>query len=750
MFARLLFSLTTLVISSGCSRSGGSPQVIPLYPPVVDPGWYSALETASGALAYGLTEFSSCESVTDYLKARAIKQVNGPLAEMRANAVAGNYSQPQYRYSGVGAGQQSAPAPADSAAPAAQEVSAPNDFSDTNNQVEGVQEADIVKTTGTHLFKISGPQVDVIKTWPTESLELVAFIRLSALPSLGVEPVPEQPFLPEWGFREVVPQALLLYRETNKLVILARDSATYALRCGASRCGGIDTATRVVVVDVSTPAAPVVEREVLVPGWFHTARMIEGQLRVVMNSWTPWIEGLQQWPRTLDGVASGGVASAPDMAVASPAVSLTSSRSINRGHIIAEIDQMMAENARLIKAKPLEFWLPLAFERRADALDEVVQTDCRNVFRPNHMAEWGLTRIATLNLDDGNIHLAALLAAVGEHYSSKQGMYLSTTRWNWEPGADSQQETFVHRFDISDPNTIGYDGSGSFEGYPRNQFSFDEYNGHLRVAHTITNRKVDESGMVTQESRNRVSVMKFADGDGRIVGRTDDFDPGMRIQGVRFMGDRGFVVTFENFDPLRTLDLSDPANPRLVGRLELPGFSTYLQEIDDGLLLAVGFHIEENVWERKLKISLFDVSDFANPQEVDRILLAQDEYSEASWDHHAVTYFAARQVVGVPVSSWVSGRSQSKLKVFSVDLENRKLALRGDLVLSDISVQQQQCGYSWARSARVSRSIFADDYVYAVADVAVASAKVAQPGNRLSLVKTLEASPDMNTCHFVY
>lgn len=722
----------SLSFHGACSRHNDGPGNTTTRP--TDPGKIEqVLQLPKGALAFGLTEVADCTAAEAYLEARAIKNANSGLLEMRERLLAG---QPiEQVYPPMARDTASAPtAEADNAAQGS--ASAPDAYTDTNNQVAGVQEADFVKTNGTHIFKLSGTRLHVVKSWPANDLKVIATLDLAVqtTQTSGVERFP-------WVMGMVMPQDLLLERDSKRLIILSHDSVSLKSACDDEKCSYGEAGTRITLVDVANPAIPKILSESVIPGWYHTARMVGKSVRVVMNSWTPWVEGVETWPRSYFGgavVVSDGATATSE----SPVANLTAAP--NRNVLLAEIDQMLARNEQLIRAKTMDFWLPNGQAWSGSEKRVLERASCENIFRPNHLADWGVTNLATLDTATGSVHTATLLASTWHHYSSQSALYLSTTLWSWDNRSGSSQETFIHKFDITEPESVAYEGSGTVSGYPLNQFSFDEHKGHLRVAHTQTNWTADRA----TRNENRISVLSFADGVGRVVGRTEAFDPNMRIQAVRFLGDRGFVVTFENFDPLRTVDLSDPTTPRMVGKLELPGFSTYLQPIGENLLLAVGFHIPtaENMWDRRLKISLFDVSDFANPSEVDKSVFSSTEYSEASWDHKAITWFAERSLGAIPLSNWSSGHGRSQLKVFAVDLAARRLAIKGSMTMADVTAQESFCGSQWTRETQIRRSIFADGFVYAIGDLGIASASAATPATRLSLVTTPVGSAFESRC----
>lgn len=173
-------------------------------------------------------------------------------------------------------------------------------------------------------------------------------------------------------------------------------------------------------------------------------------------------------------------------------------------------------------------------------------------------------------------------------------------------------------------------------GRPINQFSLDEEGGYLRLATTVEPWMLGGRG----ESANDVYVL---DQELKVVGSLRDLGLGEGIYAVRFLGDKGYVVTFRETDPLHVIDLSDPHDPRVVGELKMPGYSSYLHPITENLLLGIG---REN-W--KVKVSLFDVSSPSRPGELDRILL-EEYWSEILETHHAFLLDPDHEVFFLPAS----------------------------------------------------------------------------------------------------
>jgi uncharacterized secreted protein with C-terminal beta-propeller domain len=224
------------------------------------------------------------------------------------------------------------------------------------------------------------------------------------------------------------------------------------------------------------------------------------------------------------------------------------------------------------------------------------------------------------------------------------------------PSYGPELVTGLHRFDLDD---LVPTGSGSVPGQLLNQFSLDEHEGYLRAAviagegafgrpMAVEDVAVDvavDSAPVEEvpttaapPSLNEIVVLDL-DGDLDVVGRTPRFGkPGETLHGIRFVGDVAYAVTFLQTDPFYVVDLASPANPRVVGELEIPGFSAYLHPIDDDRV--VGFGPGE---DGRATARLFDTSDPTAPTVVDTATLGDE--SPVVYDHHALRVDGERLVL---------------------------------------------------------------------------------------------------------
>ncbi len=243
-------------------------------------------------------------------------------------------------------------------------------------------------------------------------------------------------------------------------------------------------------------------------------------------------------------------------------------------------------------------------------------------------------------LDDGEVTSVSVLGSGREVYCSKDALYVATGNHDYDNG----NYTEIYSFSI-DGTKVAYKASGTVKGIFLNQFSFDEYEGNLRVATTYYSYKHDTD----------VSNIYVLNKDLQLIGALEDLAYDEQVKSVRFMGAVGYVVTFRNTDPLFTLDLSDPTAPKVIGEVKLPGFSSYLHPVADGLVVGLGYDgDEESADWSSLKVSLFDVSDLKNPKEVDNFVL-KDVYSQALDNPKAFISYPEEKLIGFPVEHYDTG-----------------------------------------------------------------------------------------------
>ncbi|MGI9613463.1 MAG: beta-propeller domain-containing protein [Acidimicrobiales bacterium] len=563
-------------------------------------------------LTSGLRTVDSCDALLERIKDEAVERV-GPYGFQ-------NDPYPFFLEEGVAMEDEESSADAAESAPSATTAArsgnlaaadgddsggldsgadqAEGEFSETNNQEQGVDEADLVKTDGDRIVIVSGSQLRVIDT--TGAIpELVKTIDL-----------PDE----TWGGQ--------LFLRGDRALLM---TTGWTERPFVERSVPVDwypgsPIGRLIEVDLDTGR---VERTFEFEGNYLSAREIDGSMRIVLT------------------------AAADRFSFVFPS---------NEG----AVDSAEQANRDLIERSTIDQWIPTyRITEGGETVDEGPIVDCDRVHLPTEFAGFGSLVMLTASLDDGFAVSDSLSVFTDAQtmYASPELVAVATPSWpTLEDGELVQQpdyETAIHTFDITDPDRADYVASGSVRGHLLNQYSLSEYDGYLRVATTDG----DPWWGGFEESESFVTVLDEQDGALRKVGQVGGLGRGEQIFAVRFLGDLGYVVTFEQVDPLYVVDLRSPTDPRVLGELKIPGFSSYLHPVGDDHLLGIGTDGDDTGRTFGAAVSLFDVSDLTDPQLVDKVnfddsidLSQGSTYSPISNDAKAFTYWD--DVAVVPVSWW--------------------------------------------------------------------------------------------------
>jgi hypothetical protein len=462
-------------------------------------------------------------------------------------------------------------------------------------------------------------------------------------------------------------------------------------------CGyAASNVTKVTLVDVSTLDAPRVVAEIYLPGSYLAARRMGARVRLVLTDDLPFPDGVSFWP-------SG---------------SWSPTSEADRDRAFAEL---AAANEAIIRGRALEDWLRSGTVKLPDGSTQELAHACTDFAVGSGPERPGILTIATLDLD--RRALASQTSVLGRAdvvYASRDTLYTAAGHWWWWPEPGQSDATYLHAFDLRDPDRAAYLGSGVVDGTLDDPYQLDEQEGALRVASTLMTRVAGTEPWGRVELSNQLSVLALADGSLRTVGTSGPFGKEERLFGTRFLGTRGFAITARQIDPLFTFDLSDPARPRVVGELQLPGFIAYLHPIDDTHLLGVGREPSPS-GPMQVKVQLLDVSDLSAPAAVSTVLVGEGwSWSDALWDPHAFTWFASRGLLAIPFVDQGPDAFVSDLRLFHVDV-SQGISEVGVLSMADLYASGPGFGFAW--SPYVRRSVLADDFVYAVSDAGIRSAR---------------------------
>jgi uncharacterized secreted protein with C-terminal beta-propeller domain len=270
----------------------------------------------------------------------------------------------------------------------------------------------------------------------------------------------------------------------------------------------------------------------------------------------------------------------------------------------------------------------------------------------------------------------------------------------------------------------------------------DEDGGYFRIATTKSQTWSQFSDKAEQESYSNLYVL---DENLKTVGSLEKLAAGERIYSVRFMQGRAYLVTFEQTDPLFVIDLKDPNNPKVLGQLKIPGFSNYLHPYDETTLIGIGKETGESefggVITKGIKLSLFDVSDVANPKEINKYEMGgRGSDSIALSDHKAFLFSREKNLLVIPVTIMESSNpndygkfSFSGATVFKVDKTG--FELKGRIDHSDggkAGAREDWYGYDYYDNT-VKRSLYINDILYTFSSKYLKANKIAD----LEVVKNL-------------
>ncbi len=502
------------------------------------------------------------------------------------------------------------------------------DYSDTNVQVAGVDEADIIKTDGNYIYTVTQGYdygfygFDEVAV-DDEDADSESRSRNPSFVIVDAYPAEDASILSETDLGEFQPteifiekDRLLIFGSTYEEITMGTPAAKVASDSGVSRSmiapiypTGISIVT-VQLWDISDRKNPELIRTVDLEGSYLTSRKIESDVYFVVNSYPRYQLFLE---------AASGSGDAGDI-------------------------------------------IPLYRDSESGEEELVPSCGCDDVGYFDDVIPERFVTLASMSMadDDAEVVREVILGSGQSVYASPENLYVVETSWPYWPvfrtmsaeeleAAANTEETVIHKFSL-DGGKITYDNHGKVPGHVLNQFSMDEHNGYFRIA--TTTGRTSRSG--ESLSSNNVYVLD----SGLVqVGEIEDIAPGESIYSARFMGDRGYLVTFKKIDPFFVIDLSDPENPEILGKLKIPGYSDYLHPYDDDHIIGIGketVEAEEErgdfAWYQGLKMAIFDVTDVSNPTELHKIIIGdRGTDSDALHDHKAFLFDREKNLLVIPI-----------------------------------------------------------------------------------------------------
>lgn len=593
-------------------------------------------------------------------------------------------------------------------------------YSHTNIQVEGVDEPDVVKNDGKYIYTMSGNKIVIVNAYPADGMNLVGEINFDDKDS-----------------------ATNFFVNGDKLIVFAQryEYIDTGLACGniywGVRCGGYSKENAMVYLyDVSDKSKPVLDKKIALSGNYADARMIGNYVYLISTKYI-YANDFELPSYEVDGVKTDiapkeiyyfGQHDQNYVFNTIAAMDISSGDLETKTYLMGSSSTifMSEDNLYLTYQKTLS--QEYIIERY---LDEILLPELPRDVASSIRDVWN-DKDKTLEEKEQKIGdlFGDYMLGLGSEKMYEFQNKLEDKAFDFFKEIQKEQEmTVIHRIGV-DGLDIESQAQGEVPGRILNQFSMDEFDGNFRIATTT-------GGWDRDQNENNLYVLNL---DLEEVGKIEGLAQGEQIYSARFMGEKAYMVTFRQTDPLFVIDLSSPENPRVMGELNITGYSGYLHPYDETHLLGIGMEASENGRVQGVKISLFDVSDMENPKEIGKYTVDEQwSNSEATYDHKAVLFDKSRNLLVIPVSynkeinvagqSWPRYENWQGAYVFNVDLNG--IELKGKITHND---EQNGDEYWYGGGDYVRRSLYMDDVLYTLSNSKIKANKLGD----LSEIKEVE------------
>ena len=531
------------------------------------------------------------------------------------------------------------------------------DYSETNIQVQGVDEADIIKTDGNYIYLVSNRNLIIAKSYPAEQAEILSTTHLNTFNSKEI------------------------FLHKNRLLIFG--SETYHSLTANNIQPDPKHTVSVKLYDITNKHNPELLKTISIEGSYLTSRKIDKNVYFVINSYPRyWNKG---------------------------------SRPLCKEIVPSYLERIESEKSPgfqpIAKCIDIGYVMPI----QAENFITIASLDMSN--------------------ENKNLEKETILGSGQNVYASRENLYIAQTSWpaygimeRIVPNYD--EKTIISKFSLNN-GKIKFQAKGEVRGHILNQFSMDEYDSNFRIATTHGNLQSQEN-----KSSNNIYVLNS---NMSVIGKLEDLAPGEKIYSVRFMGQKVYLVTFKKVDPLFVIDLSDPFNPNVLGKLKIPGYSDYLHPYDDNHIIGIGkdtVEAEESntfirqtdfAWYQGIKMAIFNVSDVENPIEMHKVIIGdRGTESEALRNHKAFLFDREKNLLILPISlAEIKGEKTRDNQfgehvfqgayVYNLTLENG-FDLRGRITHYDNNEVFKKSGFYFNSDSAIKRSLYIEEVLYTLSN----------------------------------
>jgi uncharacterized secreted protein with C-terminal beta-propeller domain len=556
------------------------------------------------------------------------------------------------------------------------------DFSETNVQVAGIDEADIMKTDGDFIYAISNNRVFIIRAYPGKDAEIVSTVDFSRKQPTG------------------------MFIHGNKLAVFGHlHSRDFLKDIDFAPIHGMSFFE---IYDMSDRSRPELKKDFKFEGTYFNARMKDEHVYFILINQpvsratlpTPVIiedEHVRDIPVT--DIAYFNIPYMNPQLVTVHSIDIEKAENNDSKSVAVEHGQNMYMSHKNIYIT----YTQIVNEQKINQkmLNELIE---------QHVSDTEMLLIDKIRkTDDDVLSEYEKDLKVKDIYMSHFNLLSSMERARIQNRAQELTQkklqkygnlefTVVHRIGVNN-GRVRVKDNGTVPGHIINQFSMDEKDGVFRIATTISRRWSGYSG--SRESTNNVYTL---DDDLYIIGRLEGLARSEQIYSTRFIGDRLYMVTFRQIDPFFVIDLKNPRKIKELGKLKIPGFSRYLHPYDRNTIIGIGQDATEQGRTTGLKISLFDVRNVSKPKEVAKFV-TDERYanSTALYEHKAFLFDRNKKLLVIPAFSHGHNGDQSYNGAFVFRISKDKVKLRG---LIDHSMAK------YGNNLQVERSLWIKDLLY--------------------------------------
>lgn len=561
------------------------------------------------------------------------------------------------------------------------------DYSETNVQVAGVDEADIIKTDGEYIYTISNSVLYIIKAYPGAEAEVVSKLKFNNTPSGLFIKEDHLAIFGNFGWNDPVIRTMDFYVPNQKFSFLE-------------------------IYDISDKANPKLLKDYKFDGSYFNSRMSDDFIYLVTIKY-PSYKNERPIPVYYDGsikreIDVSNVYYYP-IPYKNPMFATISSINIIEPFEEINSKSFLVEGSQNMYMSKENIYITYSEYINENELRENVMIDLLE----NRLNEEQKKYIEKVKATDGDVLLpsekrAKILQVYFEYIYSLDSKDQEAIEDELETKLEEKLEEF-EAFEFTVINKISVDNAkitpvanNKVPGSIVNQFSMDEYDETFRIATTLNPRwsVYDKSRKV---STNQIYTL---DKDLKVLDRLEGLAEDERIYSTRFIGDKLYMVTFKQIDPFFVIDLSNPKDIKELGQLKIPGFSKYLHPYDESTIIGIGKDATETGRTKGLKISLFDVSDVSNPKEI-ASYISEERYAESTalYEHKAFLFSKEKNLLVIPSYNYnYQETSENYNGALVFDIQKDSITLRG---LIDHSQ-----GVDRYYQPTVERSLYIEDLLY--------------------------------------